>query len=747
MPRRERRLVLWSAIVASVAMLLWMGRSVVSGEIPFTGDLLHWNYPLRDFFATAVGSGQRLWWMPTMFGGFDVAGEGQLGEFHPLHWVLYGLLPLDRAFAIELVLPYLAMFAGTWLFLGCRVDSGAAAFGAMLFTFCGFNLSHVVHMNMVAVVAHIPWLLWTSERLVAATTARGRLVLGAVCAALIGSQLLFGHPQAVWWSALLLSSHGVWLAATTPRDTRRAQLTTLAAGACVGMGIGAVQLVATWYEARHSERSNADLNFVTSFSLEPRQLLQFIEPYATWGRVLRWNEAPGAGDEFAVYAGVVPLALAAWWVAAAGCRRRHRLAHVGGLAWWALAVAALGLWLALGRYGGLYYLQTLLPLVGQFRAPVRYVLFSQFGLAVVSAVALVQLTWAGRDPSRPGRGGLWAPWLLVGVSAAVAYWLRMDRHIPAPSSMWVSVAGPALLATAAVLITLAVSGRRVAVAGLVLLAAVDLGLYGLGGVVAWQDFLTRSQAVALVEGERVGIPTSDGRIARGGFPNLWVLAGYRLIDGYAGLTPRRTLDYTGANALRVAGVRYAHRDFLGAADIPGAQPLPRGWFRLPAPLPRAHLVTSARASSDERRDIERVDVSTTALVSHPLDLDGSAAGSLALALDEPGHIVVTTDTESRQLLVLSESFSDGWSTTIDDRVGETERVNGDFLGVVVPPGRHTVRATFAPPGMRVGGTLTLGSAMLLMLVGLRLFASYRRSAMRVGGDDTGSRPSVTAPIR
>ena len=54
--------------------------------------------------------------------------------------------------------------------------------------------------------------------------------------------------------------------------------------------------------------------------------------------------------------------------------------------------------------------------------------------------------------------------------------------------------------------------------------------------------------------------------------------------------------------------------------------------------------------------------------------------------DNPGDITVEVNAPASQLLVVSESFHDGWRATIDGSPVEVERVNGDFLGAVVPAG-------------------------------------------------------------
>ena len=72
---------------------------------------------------------------------------------------------------------------------------------------------------------------------------------------------------------------------------------------------------------------------------------------------------------------------------------------------------------------------------------------------------------------------------------------------------------------------------------------------------------------------------------------------------------------------------------------------------------------------------------------------------------------MTTETDTRQLLVINESFDSGWQCRIDGRPAPVLRVNRDFLGVVVAPGRQAVTLDFRPFSLvlgRAGSTLGLG---------------------------------------
>jgi len=628
------------------------------------------------------------------------------------------------------VAPYPFLFAGTWLFLRRACGAGPAAFGALLFTGCGFNLSHGVHVNMVSVVAHVPWLLWAMDRTYLAADGRVRARGAAGIALLTGSQCLLGHPQAVWFSALIEVAYLARLVAfSKPKSaalSARLHRAGVVAGAMLlGLVIGAAQIVATIHALRQSTRAGVDPSFATQFALSFSQLLHLVEPYLMWGRVLRWNELTGGADEFGIYGGAVALSLAMWWLASLrSARTRGPISETDRLALWAVALGVVGCWLALGSAGGLYTLQMRLPLVGLFRAPARYMLFAHLGLAVAAAVAMARLVHD--EPRR--RGGLWAPWALAVLSALAAlWWMRQPGAVPVNPSRAAIVLGPVLFAAAAALITLAARGGRWAIVPLVVLAAGDQALYGLGGVIGWQDYVTRQQVVDLLRDDTKGhVPIGPLRIARGGNPNVLLVGGYRALEGYAAIEPVRLLDYHTANALRVAGVEYVHADLQRAVHLPDAQPVSNTWFRITRPLERARLITDVRVSHNPALDLQAIAVERTALAARDLALQPGPAGTAVILDEAPGDIHLRTMEPSRQLLVVSEGYDEGWKAIVDNGRVPVERVNGDFIGCVVPAGTHDVTLRFAPVSRRIGTLLSLVGLTAAAALFAVSFAPHRR---------------------
>ncbi|MBX7075108.1 MAG: YfhO family protein [Pirellulales bacterium] len=703
--RWERNLCAWNLLLA-LALLAVMALPFWAGLVYTADDLGGFHLPLRAMYADELAQGRLLQWTPALFGGFFIAGEGQVGCYHPLHMALYGLLDLRPAYCLELLLSYPVMLAGSffWLvrLLGRR---DAALFGAMAFTFCGFNLLHFMHTNGIAVLAHLPWLLWAIDRMSTAACIRVRRLAWVVIALLTGSQLLLGYPQFVWFSLLAEWGFAAYLWRAARFDLRDAWWLcgALAAGAL----IGAVQLLATFDMLSHSVRQNIGREMVVLGSLHPWNLAQLVGPYLFKHRVVGINT-----HELGLYVGVIPLALFAWFVERPARVRQHR-----SLALAAAFVAGVALLLALGEWGGLYELQAYLPVVGKFRFPSRYVAIVSLGVAVVAAAAYGELAIRAYEPSKEHHTS-WMMTLLPLVSMGVALAAPTLWGYENLANGWLRMAGPLLVTVACGLVLLAERGARWPLAAMALLLVIDLGAYGCSyaifkDTVSLEEYLAAEKLPPGGPGDRVVLDYFDAKQPRPRAGNRLMLAGYERVDGYAGLEPARRLDLSSLAALRVGGVCWVAKCRQSDA-IGGLVPVDANWYAVPHTMPRARFVTGALASEAPRRDLEHIALETTALVDKPVNLAGGQPGSVSDVYGTPGEIELMVDCRGTQLLALTESHHPGWRASIDGVSVEALRVNGDYLGCVVPAGRHAVRLAFRPASVMWGAaTSALGMAITL----------------------------------
>jgi hypothetical protein len=246
------------------------------------------------------------------------------------------------------------------------------------------------------------------------------------------------------------------------------------------------------------------------------------------------------------------------------------------------------------------------------------------------------------------------------------------------------------------------AARRVSWAptALAVLITLDLGAYGMtylaSGARAKLDLLAAFHPVASRSmGERAVF--GPGTLA---CDNMWMFSGRGLVEGYAGLTPERRLDYSKPSSRRVASAAWS----VGRPTTP-----------LPDPLPRARLVAEARVSDDPNRDLDAIDPAAVALVDRPVTLDpgGPSGGDPIIVRDQPGELRVVVDSPARRLLVLSERHHHGWTARVDRQPAEIIRAYGDFMAIVVDEGRHMVHLRFQPKTMAVGKAVSIASMVLV----------------------------------
>ena len=715
------------ALAASAAILAAFGLPMALGQVYAANDLGIFHLPLRHFYAHCLAAGDDFAWFPGIYCGFNLHGEGQIGMYHPLHLLLYAAFPFGIAFNLEILSSYVALLGGMTLFLRrWDLPRDAALFGGIVFAFGGYNFGHFFHLNSVAIIAHLPWLLWGIDEALRGEDRRRAAWARLAVALLTASQLLLGHPQSVWFSVLVEGLYALFLIVAYRAPSRR--LIGLAWAKGLGVLAGAVQLLPTFEAVAGSQREVLTRALKAAGSLPPANLIQALAPYLYVSRVVAppthfgatpFGPATSLYDwrvyEFGLYNGAMVPALLGWLVL-----RRRELAD-RRLARGAALLATLALVLAFGKYTPLFKITANLPVFGMFRVPARYLVLFHLATAVLAAIAFADLgrqSRAGCLPWRSLRPLLLLPMLGLaiglGAKGLARPWPRaMLRPYFAPNRE--ILAGMALVGAATLLVLLAARGRRFAMIGIVLFAAADEGVYGL-------TFARSVPPRPLPElvADRAFPPTPRNDCIRS-FDNMLTLSGIRIVDGYVALTPRRELDYSKAACLQVAGASW-HID----------QPDRDDWRPVADPLPRARLVSKAIEWPTPNTIIDRVDVRTTALVTGPIRLQDGPAGAATIRADRPGKLQVDAEAPTRQLLVLNERYDKGWEVRVDGRSRRPVKVNGDFLGCAVDAGRHRVTFRYRPWSLRLGGRLSLlGLGLMAATFGLTP-GGRRRGTVQAG---------------
>lgn len=717
-------------LTGAAAILAVLAYPIFTGRVYTYSDLGAYHLPLRAFYHECLRQGFDFTWMPSILCGYFVHAEGQAGMYHPLHWLLYRFLALEPAFAIECVMAYPFMFAGTAFFLRrWRLPMPACLFGASLFTFGGFNLLHSMHINALQVISHIPWLLALVDVSLRGGTPRARRLAVCGVALLSASQWLLGFPQAVYFSALAEGPYALFAAGILIRGGASARAVfarlaglVLAKGA--GMAIGAVQWIPTLEMLADSERAHPSPAFSFSLSLEPKNLLQFIGPYFFAEGIYAGRMSKPTAVEFGLYNGAASTALALWAMGMLWGRRHGRNGPNGGqaqsgvvsavpLACAAFVFCAFALLMAFGEHTWVYPLVSKLPYLRSFRGAARHIVLVHLALAVLGAFAFAGLCGrqGGRAPAVLQAGLVVGSWIVLGLLAGRLGPLReLYASCLAPAPAW--IVSPVLITLAAILVIAAYRGSRIGLAALVLFAASDQACYGLHFV--WPS---KPQTLSEYLGQFPPPPVAGARLYQHE-ANAFSMQNIDNCGGYIGvdLHTRLTYDADHLAALRLAGVRWATR-------VPQRPHVKPKWFELRHVLPRVRLVTETLSSDNLERDIQGADLFRTAFVDRPLALPGGAAGSVLRTVSRPGYYRIEVEAPSRQLLVLSASYHKDWRGSVDGKHAAVERVNGDFMGCVVEPGIHAVELRFESGSLAAGKRVTgIGLAVLACMLAAAMAA-------------------------
>jgi hypothetical protein len=708
-----------AALGTTILLFALLGGPLVRGRFYLYDDLFTFHLPLRVFYGRCLAAGDDFRWFPQYYCGFDLHGEGQIGLFHPAHLILYKLLPLAWAYPIEFFFQYVVLFLGMSLFLRGWVTARAASiFGAITFTFFGFSAFHFVHINALAVICHLPWTLWLIDELfdVAPQTGRRRWI-GIGLAVLTGSELLMGYPQTVW--IVKLAEFLYVLARASPlRQWRPLAVYILYTAA--GVLLGGVQLLPTWEALNRSQRSQIDGATILHGSLHPLNFTQLVAPYLFRDRFFPESDLvvgqPIRLWEMGVYQGALIVPLVCWlflrWSALSRGQR--------SLARFFIGLALLGCLLALGRHGPFAQLLVRTPLIQRFRIPARYLLLVHLSLAVLVAIAIDDLV---RDRDNEPRAIValrcWLaliPLASAGCCAGIWLWASYRPHgLPPLGTCYRVLFNIPLLAVATALVALSSRWPRQGLVGILIFAIADFALYFLRLTIR-EPGSVRPLTKALSELPQFPPVPAGYRLHAVAFrpgatrprrppPCLPVhvsLAGLSMTDGYVALVPSRRLDFDRLEVQRLAGVVWAWDEHAAL------------WSPISGALARVRCVTSA-VVSDEPSSLATLALETTGVVPSRLPVLGGPPGNVAVVRDRPGWLVADMYAPASQLLVWNESFHPGWAASIDGHPQAVIRVNLDYLGCVVPKGRHFVVFRFQPRSFQVGAMVSASGVVLLFL--------------------------------
>lgn len=725
-------------------------------------DILHY-FPMRGFFHDALEAGHWPWLNPWTGLGRPFAADPQTAVWYPITWLFAGLPP-ESAYPLSLWMHYsLALWGMYRLLRSSTLDRRAALFGGIAFAFCGFLLAHRAHYTMQHAAAWTPWVLWRLQRFVSrpANPARDRHALrDLACAALaVALQCLAGHVQIAALTAagtlvFLLAQAIPPAGAPEPAPILRVFGRWLVAWVCAA-GLFAVQWLPTAAYLRLCTRVDRTYWDFVENSWNPAGTVGWLLPMLFGQRTPNFFEQPYWGPshqvEQFVYAGIVPLLLAVMGL-------RGWRGDAGRRPWVILGI--FGMLLALGTFGPLCPLLYWLPGSSLFRCPARALLLVNLAVAALAAFTLHDLgprlspdvvrrrAWLLQCTGRPIRTTL----LLVGVplllvlAAAPLVGEPTRAALLAAVRPWSPAVWVPLVLVWTGLTMLAFAGQRWRKPGwlwlLILHVTVDLGIIG------WTiDVPPGARSIADLTRPREPAPWMDAVRASG--RRLWVVTGRQdqtpgeyfdpLDKAVANTNMLRRIpaltDY-GPLQPRAYVQRFGFQPW-GESWKPGELLADTRWMRLcnvawvllcdahwPAPAGGALWTTTPagwrlyRCPGAQGAAVFE-DAAQPGALRHVVDNPARQRTLVSTWSPEPDDDAQQTPTDAWPRVVLSQLALPGWSAQVNGQNTQVETVDGLLLAVGVPPGQSAeVLWTYFPPGLLPGATISIGTALVLLLATL-----------------------------
>jgi hypothetical protein len=595
--RRERAAVLVALIAG---LLVWLWPIGLGGRMPVGGDVTRFFVGLMGVYSRSLAQGRLTSWNDLWGYGFPGVGESQMGVYYPPHLMLYGTLPIERAYLASLLLHTIWAGLGAWWaarrFGVSLVGSGLAGFA---FSASGFFVIHMPHPWGYTTGSWMAW-AWGLSWSMLTSDGSSRVGKAFLLSLVLVLQILAGHFQLAFLTqfgiALLALSFlldpGVARESSTdpPRVPswagRLRRLAPLAGCLAAAFPLAALQL---WPTARLTRLASTERGFeyLSGFAVTPFHLVSFIAPglfhrSPLW-RKLVWDPFHTSPEELLAYVGLAPLFLAILEVRS-GFRRDAVVRML-------TILAAVSLVFSLGPYLPGFGRLIELPGFSFFRAPARWTLATSLALAILAGkgldrcrqrpeqgrsllgLAVLSAAWivvvlgvielallSGSRSAHPWLAGLFQrafqalPWPAERDFPAVMAQARLiDRSVDTRSFMDSrgAIYTRELAATAGLLAAIAALGaisslrrirRRPAIlpAGLLVLSVVDLLLLGRYRLVLdapLRSLAEQSPVLARLAQEPRGTRIVDG------FGNLSMLVGLEPISAY------RTLDMTALEPL------------------------------------------------------------------------------------------------------------------------------------------------------------------------------------------------------
>jgi Bacterial membrane protein YfhO len=712
----HKKTIIFLLFIIALAFLydlrISLNKGLVITDDIFASDLMNDRYPVRVELSRALKAGNLALWTPLIYNGFPLQANPESGITYPVNLILFGIFSPALAFNISILLKFL--LAAIFLFLYLRaigINHWASLFGAIAFSWCGFFVAHLKHLNMHDAGIWIPLMLLFLEKY----HAQKKLFWLMLTSLILGIQILAGHPQITYYTVLLLTAYFLWQELPGNKTVKSIAkiIGVLVLFVVLGIALGMIQILPTLELTNLSERSGGvTYQFATQNPYYLPDVFTFIYPYINGDPGKAEYLAQGVFWEDYGYVGLLPLAFALYAIIATFQKNRYTRFFAGTF--------IISFILMLGDKGVLYkILFYVLPGLNYFRFHTRFILLVDIALAILAAIGLSKAL---------SKRGHWLYILIIAITIIDLYSMQKRQNPVVPREQWEK-----LPFTAEVI-------------------KHDTGLFRIYSIGAVES---HSAAYTIAKGWEGDLTPyiQQREFLQPSINMLWEISS---ADGYINMVPRYLITMWGnekqfgliqqtgrmnqdrqiiemspafSNIINAFTIKY----ILSAWNLvnPNLQLVGNfGGILLYENItvfPRAYLVPQAIPLSDENartvmvqgqidssRTVILNDSSTIQQQEFPEERD---IGTVDIKQYSSNLIELSVNATHDAWLVLADTYYPGWQATIDDSESTIYRANICSRALFIKQGSHKVIFVYQPKTFRNGMIITV-IALLLILVGI-----------------------------
>ena len=735
---RIAALVAATLTVASLVLVLVLPSDTLLSSSSIDNDMVSQFVSSRAYLADSLRHGHFPLWNPFTYGGQPFLGGFESAVFYPPN-LLFLCLPLARALNFSILLHLVILGWGTerWA-TGRGLNPWAASLaGFLVMPFTGAVFPHIYagHLSNLCTMAWAPWVFLGLETWIWRGNRRGLfLASAAICL-----QILAGHVQYLFYTAVAVGIQSLVLTALEPAARRRA-IPAVAGCYLTAIALGAAQLLPGLAATSEGIRQQKlDYNFAAAFGFPPENFLTLIAPGffgnlgtpLYWGRWHLW--------EMSLFIGAVGPLIIVIALCDTGPKRRAVILD--------LLIAGLLLLLALGVGTPVFDpLYRFVPGFDRFRGWSKFIfpatLFLVLGIATGVDVLLREkiprtIAWVGLLAGLIS-GGLGLV-LLFNPSGIIGFFNFVQMSGESFLLIQTDSIQPDFIYQAGVH-----AGLSLGLAGLILIAAgmilIFLGKHPLlrwavpGLLVAEMiGFAARQVTVshlsdAMPDGLRQFVRSHPGdyRVLDFARPNNGFLLGAGDLGGNNPSLLRRYGEFI--NFTQGADPDHATQDLTFKSFVPLFAMLrfryafiptyPNLWdlriveSRVP-PLPRLLLISDEKvltgrnalfsAMSDPSFNPSKAVLLESEPEPHP---ESGATGAAKLISDLPDELIVEADTGKPTLLLITDLYDHNWHVKAfpDSAQQSYHLMPADYILRAVPlaAGHHHLKIVYAPAALPIG---------------------------------------------